>query len=78
MDLESEMVEFMQPLFGEMADKTVELQKKKLGIENEDLSYEDYEKLIDSIRNLCKTMAGEAIASKIYEGLKDILDKEKA
>ncbi len=78
MDMDSEMVKFMQPLFGEMADKTVELQKKKLGIDEKELGYDDYVKLIDSIRSMCKTMAGDAIANKIYEGLKDILDKELA
>ena len=78
MDLESEMVTFMQPLFGEMADKTVDLQKQKLGIEGKELSYDEYVQLIDAIRTMCRTMAGDAIASKIYEGLKDILDKEQA
>ena len=78
MDLETEMVTFMQPLFGEMADKTVELQKQKLGIEGKKLSYEEYVQLIDAIRAMCRTMAGDAIASKIYEGLKDILDQEQA
>ncbi len=78
MDLESEMVTFMQPLFGEMADKTVELQKQKLGIEGKELGYDEYVQLIDGIRTMCRTMAGDAIARKIYEGLKDILDREMA
>ena len=33
MDLENEMVKFMHPLFGEMAAKTIDIQKKKLGLE---------------------------------------------
>ena len=67
----------MQPLFGEMADKTLELQKKKLGIENKELCYDDYVNLIDAVRKLCKSMAGDAIASRIYEGLKGILEEQK-
>ena len=78
MDMESEMVRFMQPLFGEMADKTISIQKKKLGMEEKKLCYEDYARLIDAIRKLCKNMAGDTIASKIYEGLKDILEEQRA
>ena len=76
MELEDEMVMFMQPLFGEMAAQTIENQKDKLGIGGRKMSYEDYLTLIDSIRELCKKMAGDAIASKIYEGLKGIVDAE--
>ena len=61
-----------------MAPKTVELQKQKLGIEGKELEYEEYVQLIDSIRNMCKTMAGDAIANRIYEGLKEILDESQA
>lgn len=77
MDMEDEMVKFMQPLFGEMAGKTLAIQKKKLGIDDKKLCYEDYNGLIDAIRNLCKSMAGDAIASKIYEGLREILEEQK-
>ena len=77
MEMEDEMVKYMQPLFGEMADKTLALQKKKLGIDDKELCYEDYAELIDAVRKLCKSMAGDAIASKIYEGLKEILEEQK-
>lgn len=76
MIIDNEMVKFMHPLFGEMADKTIELQKKKLGIEDGPLSYDEYARLIEAIGNLCRNMAGEAIANRILEGLKNILDKE--
>ena len=76
MDLENEMVKFMHPLFGEMAAKTINIQKKKLGLEGDKLSYDEYVELVEAIRLLCKSMAGDAIASKIYDGLKTIIDTE--
>ncbi len=76
MDLESKMEEYMHPLFGEMASTTIERQKSKLGIEGKKLTREEYIELIGAIRKLCKSMAGEAIATRIYEGLIDIVNQE--
>ena len=73
MDIETQMIEFMRPLFGDMADKAMENQKTKLGIKKK-ATIEDYQKIADSIKDLCSSMAGEAIADKIYEGLVEILE----
>ena len=72
-DIEIEMMEFMKPLFGDMAQKTIDNQKEKLELEKE-LSHDDYVKIAESIRDLCKKMAGNAIADKIYSGLMEIIE----
>ena len=76
MDLESKMEEFMHPLFGEMASTTIQRQKSKLGIEGKKLTRDDYLELIEAIRKLCKSMAGDTIANKIHQGLVDIVNQE--
>lgn len=73
MDIESQMIDFMRPLFGDMAEKAMENQKVKLGIEKKP-SAEDYKKIAEAIRDLCKNMAGDAIADRIYGGLVEILE----
>jgi demethoxyubiquinone hydroxylase (CLK1/Coq7/Cat5 family) len=73
MEIEHQMIEFMRPLFGDMAEKALENQKTKLGIKKK-ASSEDYKKIAGSIRDLCKHMAGEVIADKIYTGLMEILE----
>ena len=72
-DIENQMEEFMKPLFGDMAQKTIDNQKAKLDL-GQELSREDYIRIIESIRDLCKKMAGTAIAEKIYRGLMDIVE----
>jgi hypothetical protein len=74
MEIESQMIEFMRPLFGDMAEKTMENQKRKLGLEEGKPSLEDYQKIAEAIRDLCRHMAGDAIAIKIYGGLLELLD----
>ncbi len=73
-ELENRMIEFMRPMFGDMAEKTIENQMKKLGVEREDLSKEDYQEVAQAISDLCSHMAGEAIAHKIHVGLIEILE----
>lgn len=73
MSIDSQMVDFMRPLFGDMAEKTIEVQKQKLGIKKKSLSTEEYVMMVTAIRELCKQMAGDAIANKISEGLNEIL-----
>jgi hypothetical protein len=73
MSIDSQMVDFMRPLFGDMAERTIEVQKQKLGIKKKILSTEDYIKMVIAIKDLCKQMAGDAIANKISEGLNEIL-----
>lgn len=72
-NIESQMIDFMRPLFGDMAEKALENQKTKLGIKKKP-NADDYKKIADAIRDLCKHMAGDAIADKIYGGLVDILE----
>ncbi|RLJ02079.1 MAG: hypothetical protein DRP08_04865 [Candidatus Aenigmatarchaeota archaeon] len=74
-DIEVKMEEFMRPLFGDMAQKTIENQKDKLGM-GKKLAHDDYIKVAESIRDLCRNMAGNAIADKIYMGLMEILETE--
>jgi len=73
MSIDSQMVDFMRPLFGDMAEKAIEVQKQKLGIKKKNLTTEEYVKMVIAIKNLCKQMAGDAIANKISEGLNEIL-----
>ena len=61
-EIENQMMEFMKPLFGDMAQKTIDNQKAKLEL-GEELSQGDYKK-----------MAGNAIADKIYSGLMEIIE----
>jgi len=74
-DIEIKMEEFMKPLFGDMAQKTIDNQKAKLEL-GEELSSQDYEEVAKAIRDLCRNMAGSAIADKIYTGLIEILEAE--
>ena len=67
----------MKPLFGDMAEHTVGVQKEKLGLKRGDLSYEDYVKVVKSISALCRSMAGESISRKIEDGLIKILEDSK-
>jgi hypothetical protein len=73
MDIETQMIEYMRPLFGDMAEKAMENQKNKLGIRKK-ATVEDYRNIAEAIRELCKNMAGEAISERIYSGLVQILD----
>ncbi len=74
-NIETKMEEFMKPLFGDMAQKTIDNQKAKLEL-GEDINQEDYVAVAESIRDLCRKMAGNAIADKIYAGLVKILEDE--
>ncbi|MCK5309810.1 MAG: hypothetical protein KAJ64_04105 [Thermoplasmata archaeon] len=74
-NIETKMEEFMKPLFGDMAQKTIDNQKAKLEL-GEEINRQDYKAVAESIRDLCKKMAGNAIANKIYDGLMEILEDE--
>ncbi|KYK25592.1 MAG: hypothetical protein AYK23_03885 [Candidatus Proteinoplasmatales archaeon SG8-5] len=67
------MIEYMRPLFGDMAEKAIENQKSKLGVSGKP-SKEDYRRIVEALRDLCNNMAGEQISDKIYVGLIEILD----
>lgn len=74
-DIEIKMEEFMKPLFGDMAKKTIENQKAKLEL-GEEINRQDYVAVAESIQDLCRKMAGNAIADNIYNGLIEILEEE--
>jgi len=74
-NIETKMEEFMKPLFGDMAQKTIDNQKAKLEL-GEEINTQDYVAVAESIRDLCRKMAGNAIADKIYNGLLEILEDE--
>ena len=75
-EVENKMMEFMKPLFGDMAQKTIDNQKAKLDLEGGELSHEEYMEIAESIRDLCRKMAGNAIADKIYGGLMEIIETD--
>ena len=75
---EKKMMEFMQPLFGDMARKTIENQKEKLKLTKGELSYDQYVQIVKSIKDLCLKMAGAAVANKVEQGLMQILEAEKS
>jgi hypothetical protein len=75
---EKKMMEFMRPLFGDMARKTIENQKEKLNLTKGELTYEQYVLIVESIRNLCFKMAGGAVAEKLRHGLMQIVEAERA
>ena len=74
-NIETKMEEFMKPLFGDMAQKTIDNQKAKLEL-GEDIDRQDYVAVAESIQDLCRKMAGNAVADKIYNGLMEILENE--
>ena len=74
-DIESKMEEFMKPLFGDMAQKTIDNQKAKLEL-GEEINRQDYMAVAELIQDLSRKMAGNAIANKIYNGLMEILEDE--
>jgi len=75
--VEERMMEFMRPMFGDMARKTIENQKEKMNLTRGELTYAQYIQIVDSIHVLCVKMAGGPIADKIKKGLIQILDEEK-
>ena len=75
---EKKMMDFMRPLFGDMARKTIENQKEKLNLTKGELTYEQYVQIVESIRNLCFKMAGSAVADKLRKGLMQIIEIEKS
>lgn len=78
MNIDTEIVQFMRPLFGDMAECTINVQKEKLGLMKDNLTSEEYMMVVDSIVALCRRMAGEAIARRIEDGLKRIVNEAKA
>lgn len=76
--VEEKMMEYMRPMFGDMARRTIENQKEKLKLTKGELSYEQYVQIVESIRDLSLKMAGNAIADRIEKGLLQILKAENA
>lgn len=76
--IEKKMIEFMRPLFGDMARKTIENQKEKLKLTKGELTHDQYIQIIKSVRTLCYKMAGGPVADKLEAGLMQILDAERS
>ena len=72
MDLDAQLANYLKPLFGEMAEKTLQLQKERLGLKGE-LGRDGYLSVVKSIVSLCRTMAGDAIARRMEDGLTKIV-----
>ncbi len=75
---EKKMIEFMQPLFGDMAKKTIEKQKEKLNLAKGELTKEQYAQIVKSISVLCQRMAGPSISERVRKGLMDIVQAESS
>ena len=67
-EIETRMVEYMKPLFGEFAVTAFEQQKAKLGI-GESMGAREYMRLVEEIRAMCNQIAGPAVADRVYRGL---------
>lgn len=71
-EIETRMVEYMRPLFGEFADSALEQQKAKLGLPERPEASE-YMRLVEGIRAMCTQIAGASVAEKVYAGLMKIV-----
>ncbi|MFH0816846.1 MAG: hypothetical protein V1934_08560 [Methanobacteriota archaeon] len=74
LNVDAKLADYMKPLFGEMAERTVQLHKERLGLRGE-LSRDNYISIVKSISSLCRTMAGEAMARRMEEGLTRIVEQ---
>jgi hypothetical protein len=72
MNIDMQLADYMKPLFGEMAEKTLQLQKERLGLKG-NVSKEGYLSVVKSIASLCRMMAGDSIARKMEDGLTKIV-----
>jgi hypothetical protein len=72
MDLDAQLADFMKPLFGDMAQRTIQLQKDRLGLKG-DLGRDGYLSVVKSIVSICRGMAGDAIARRMEDGLTKIV-----
>ncbi|MCK4757340.1 MAG: hypothetical protein KAS67_02700 [Thermoplasmata archaeon] len=73
MEIEERIVDELENIFDGLARQTVEVQKKKLGLEGE-LSKENYIQLAMKIKEACVHMVGEPIAENVYNGLVEIIE----
>ncbi len=73
---EKKMIEFMQPLFGDMAKRTIDNQKEKLHLAKGELTKEQYAQVVMAISDLCQKMAGPSISDKVRKGLMEIVKAE--
>ena len=72
METEDRIVDRLENIFDGLARRTVEVQKKKLGLEGE-LSKEEYIQLAKKIKEACVQMVGEPIAENVYNDLIEII-----
>jgi hypothetical protein len=74
LNVDAKLADYLKPLFGEMAESTVQLHKERLGLKGE-LNRDNYISVVKSIGSLCRTMAGEAMARRMEEGLTKIVEQ---
>ncbi len=74
MNIEERIVEELTEIFDGLAKPTLDVQKKKLGIERE-LTPEEYKMLIKEIRNACSHMVGDNLAEEVYAKLERIIEE---
>ena len=74
-EIETKLLIELEDIFNGLAKPTLDIQKKKLGLGDE-ISLEDYKKLIEEIRTACRRLAGEQLAESAYKKLQKILEEE--
>ena len=74
-EVERQLLIELEDIFNGLAKPTLDIQKKKLGLGDE-ITLDDYKKLIEEIRNACKRLAGEQLAEDAYKKLQTILEKQ--
>lgn len=74
--IQHELEEYLTKMFGTMAGHTIELQKRKLGINvpTNQLSRDDYLKIASALKVLCENMAGQLLAEQLYKGMLRIIE----
>lgn len=77
--IQHELEVYLTKMFGTMVGPTIELQKKKLGINvpTNQMSIEDYLKIASAIKVLCEHMAGQLLAEQMYKGMLQIIEAGK-
>ncbi len=75
-EVENKLLVELEDIFDGLAKPTLEVQKRKLGLSDE-ISLEEYEKLIEEIRNATRRLAGERVAEEAFKKLRKILDEHR-
>ncbi len=76
MELNKKITDYLRQKFGDVAVYTLNLEKKRLGIEEVKTAH-DYIVVAEQIQNMLKDMVGDDMAKNVYLGLIDIIKKSE-